>query len=263
MSRPWPYRLDVLCTFPNGHQPLTEELRNRIEQLDTSKLPASLSSIPTHFSLSDRLSPCEEQGERGTCAAFAATAAMELFHQRDLSEQHFYHLAIQRQKADGYTFEGLATPYVDLVMRTDGVVDGPIWKYDPVYDKTNITHAPPPKAVNSSPKFRSSGLRSIDTKKGSASAILCKVLHQNQVPIYASTPTQPQAGWKFGPRISNDNNPPKEAANHAVLLCGYSTSGQVILFMNSWGYRWGFGGFGFATFDYVDRHFDEAYLLLP
>ncbi len=44
---------------------------------------------------------------------------------------------------------------------------------------------------------------------------------------------------------------------HAVALVGYTPGGFIV--RNSWGVNWGDGGFGYATNDYAQNAFDEAY----
>lgn len=44
---------------------------------------------------------------------------------------------------------------------------------------------------------------------------------------------------------------------HAVSLVGYTTDGFIV--RNSWGTDWGDGGFGYATEDYAEAAFTEAY----
>lgn len=40
---------------------------------------------------------------------------------------------------------------------------------------------------------------------------------------------------------------------HAVLIVGYDDEQKVFMFKNSWGPQWGEQGYGFVTFDHVDR----------
>uniref|UniRef100_UPI004048F192 C1 family peptidase n=1 Tax=Cephaloticoccus sp. TaxID=1985742 RepID=UPI004048F192 len=54
--------------------------------------------------------------------------------------------------------------------------------------------------------------------------------------------------------------------SHAVTLVGYTCStGQlkdvIFIFKNSWGAQWGAGGYGYATFSYLEQHLNSAILL--
>lgn len=59
---------------------------------------------------------------------------------------------------------------------------------------------------------------------------------------------------------------PRDGYAHAVTLVGYeSNNGQPdglrFIFKNSWGIRWGTGGYGFAEIGYLDRYMLEAAVL--
>ncbi len=59
---------------------------------------------------------------------------------------------------------------------------------------------------------------------------------------------------------------PMEGYSHAVTLVGYySKTGQAadvhFIFKNSWGVRWGMGGYGFAEIGYLRRHLFNAVVI--
>jgi hypothetical protein len=59
---------------------------------------------------------------------------------------------------------------------------------------------------------------------------------------------------------------PREGRSHAVTLVGYysengGTSGLRFIFRNSWGIRWGTGGYGFAEIGYLQRNLLDAVVI--
>lgn len=59
---------------------------------------------------------------------------------------------------------------------------------------------------------------------------------------------------------------PREGRSHAVTIVGYHSengdaSGLRFIFKNSWGVRWGIGGYGFAEYGYLQRNLLEAVVL--
>jgi C1A family cysteine protease len=53
---------------------------------------------------------------------------------------------------------------------------------------------------------------------------------------------------------------------HAVTVVGYENktgaiADTVFVFKNSWGIRWGSGGYGYATYAYVLKNLTDAVLL--
>lgn len=61
-------------------------------------------------------------------------------------------------------------------------------------------------------------------------------------------------------------NQQKTHGNHAVLVVGYKAPNKnkketVFIFKNSWGPKWGLGGYGFISYDYMHRNLLEAYFI--
>lgn len=61
---------------------------------------------------------------------------------------------------------------------------------------------------------------------------------------------------------------PNPDGGHAVTLVGYQCKtgrleDTVFIFRNSWGRRWGSGGYGFVTYAYLQRHLGSAVALEP
>ncbi len=59
---------------------------------------------------------------------------------------------------------------------------------------------------------------------------------------------------------------PREGYLHAVTIVGYASEngqpdGLRFIFKNSWGYRWGAGGYGFAEIEYLRRNLLDAVVL--
>ncbi|WP_413560922.1 C1 family peptidase [Bdellovibrio sp. HCB209] len=44
---------------------------------------------------------------------------------------------------------------------------------------------------------------------------------------------------------------------HAILLVGYDDERRIFMFKNSWGPEWGNAGYGYVTFDHVDKYSDQ------
>lgn len=58
--------------------------------------------------------------------------------------------------------------------------------------------------------------------------------------------------------------PPREGRAHAVTLVGYASEGggpPRFIFKNSWGIRWGAGGYGYAEYEYLQRNLLDAVVL--
>ena len=64
--------------------------------------------------------------------------------------------------------------------------------------------------------------------------------------------------------LPSDHDSP--GSGHAVTIVGYENKtgaikDTVFIFKNSWGVKWGAGGYGFASYDYLERNLAETALL--
>jgi hypothetical protein len=75
--------------------------------------------------------------------------------------------------------------------------------------------------------------------------------------------------WPPASTIRNaflDRQKPQEAGGHAVTIVGYENKtgaigDTVFYFKNSWGPKWGTGGYGRVTYHYLDNNLEDTALL--
>jgi C1A family cysteine protease len=51
--------------------------------------------------------------------------------------------------------------------------------------------------------------------------------------------------------------------NHAVLAVGYDDKTELLKFQNSWGERWGQGGYGYLPYRYFETRLLDAWFEQP
>lgn len=241
---------------------------------DNDLSPPSLapSNLPSSVNLADRLGPARDQGERGTCVAFALVALREIIagNTSDLSEQFLYWACKQNDGAPQTRGTWLQVG-VD-VLQDYGVCPQEIWPYSPEQRTGNEAHDPLPSGADQQ-------------------ALSWRIVEQNQLSGRLVQPLksalaggQPVATavtvfsfWKKRPvtRTGKIRLPlPDELSeeSHAICLLGYNNDDDVpgggyFIARNSWGTNWAVNspvqrGCALLPYAYLMHHGVVAYTAL-
>jgi C1A family cysteine protease len=200
------------------------------------------------------LPPVLDQGQRGTCVAFAVTAAHEIARaagtavSEDLSEEALYWGC---KVIDGNWRTGTSFDSAAAAISTTGQPLEAVWPYEP-RRRAGVRYDPPSKPTAD---WHTSGLDK---------AIL----------DLASVRTELDAGRPvvlgltlfdtlFRPSPDGRINAPAVGSStrgkHAVLAVGHDTG--ALLIRNSWGTTWALGGYGWLSNDYAEQHLLEVWVI--
>jgi hypothetical protein len=224
--------------------------------------------------LTDGFPAVRDQGQRGTCVAFASVAFLE-FHlaggspkTKRRSEQFLYWAC---KEIDGLpTQEGTTLAAARKAMKTRGICLNATWKYEPLPIGPTEGQGPPPdKAVAEAKKTKRSDAAE-QSPAGDVDAIR-RHLDEGQ-PVVVGVLTF--SNWDF-PSVADTGEislplPLSQPdGGHAVCLVGYEPrpnvpGGGVFVFRNSWNKSWATGsqyrpGYGTLFFEYVRQYALEAY----
>jgi C1A family cysteine protease len=191
------------------------------------------------------LLPVRDQGRRGTCLAFAATAAHEHSRLRrrgtltpELSVELLFWHCKQLDGVPGQDGTRFTTARDALV--DPGQCRESLWPYNDARSQSN--QYTPPAAAISPQALRRATMSAIDPSAGSVSG----VLHGGGLVL---------AGielWNafYECRVAQLRSPAgdKDGARHAVCLVGVDECENTIKLRNSWGTNWGDRGYA-----WVDR----------
>jgi C1A family cysteine protease len=181
------------------------------------------------------LGPVRDQGPRGTCLAFAVTAAHEWSRQcrravsADLSEEYLHWAT---KGVDGNRSSGTSCRSMATALLATGQCDAKSWPYRGDRDETSSTYEPPADAGVSLwraglSRRTSSALDDIraDLDRGLVSVLIIDIWKQFYKPVNGVL-TAPAPADLLG-------------THHAVLAVGYSASDSQLLIRNSWSDTWG------------------------
>jgi C1A family cysteine protease len=202
------------------------------------------------------LPPVRDQGQRGTCVAFAVTAAHEVARaagvavSEDLSEEALYWGC---KLIDGNWRTGTRFTSAAAALAATGQPLEAAWPYDP-RRAAGIAYGPP---TAPSPDWHLSRMdpASLDLPAVRAELDVGRPVVVGLVVF--DTLFLPSAAGRV------DAPPPGSRARgrHAVLAVGHDAG--ALLIRNSWGTTWALGGYGWLSDDYAERHVHEAWVIEP
>ncbi|MFH1037781.1 MAG: C1 family peptidase [PVC group bacterium] len=210
-------------------------------------------TAPAMVDYTRRMSPVRNQGDEGTCVAFAAVVGMKEYQEQEecrrlieLSPRYLYRLCKQM---DGIPDEEGTFPRVAMkALAQRGVCREECWPYRPYQ-----TDSPCPEADEQALPFR------IKTY-----ARLAEIEEMEQSlfingPFLAGVDVFRNWFEDHGGEIQLPANGETSLGGHAVCVMGYSREGTYFKFKNSWSDDWGDGGYGYLPYEYMDRYCLDAW----
>jgi hypothetical protein len=239
--------------------------------------------------------PIRNQGQRGTCVAFAATACVEYLQgaaraPSDRSEQFLY-WAIKTATNDLWpNLDGSSLVFADEALRGSGICGSPLWPYNPVPGGTvhqGDVGNPSQQARGDAASNRySSTVQPQNAPSGAAALLHSRLLQGRPVaitlPVFrdllitdGTTNWTDGSSWTYG-RVLNPvpTSVCIEEGGHAVCVVGFQPDanepcGGYFIFRNSWDTAWGAlspspgntnapePGYGEVSATYIDKYLWE------
>ena len=239
-----------------------------IQQVQAVAAPAEIDLIP-------QMTMIKNQGNRGTCVAFASVAVREFLagSKPDLSEQYLYwwcdgHDPVPEEPGTTVEmgFTGLAQ---------DGVCLESTWRYNSNPIEGNEGQGPPPaKAVEEASEYKLGSL--IDLDENSIQELKTCLEGSEDFPgrpIAFSVPVYNSWLRSMAVQLSGQITMPlpgeASVGGHAMVIVGYQDDASVpgggfFIIRNSWGKAWGqnsdYGsGYGTIPFKYISQYCWEAF----
>ncbi|MFM2004622.1 MAG: hypothetical protein RLZZ09_277 [Pseudomonadota bacterium] len=140
-------------------------------------------------------------------------------------------------------------------MRNQGAASWPDFSYDPA----DCTHQPDAAVAARAARFRIDDYERVDAND--LGRLKEQIADGN--PVIFGMDVSPDL-YRLKRGVYNDLSPSGIGRNgHAMVLVGYSDPNQAFKVINSWGPRWGEDGFGWISYDALEKRIDQAWVIKP
>lgn len=219
------------------------------EDIRDFRMVCAARDLPRKVDLRHLCSPVEHQDQLNSCTANAAVGAMEMLErkqgieQRDLSRLFVYW---NTRVLDGSTDKDIGS-YISSSMRAikaQGACLESVWPYD----TSTVFTKPSDDAYRDGMERQAIEYARVEQGPGILQALSREFPVCFGMMLYASF--DPVAGRTGVAPVPQPGE--YRVGGHAMLIVGYDLDEQMYLVRNSWGSRWGDGGYCKIPFEMVD-----------
>jgi len=245
------------------HHRFTLKFNNKSRKLGANAVTRA--ELPTSVDMRDKCAPIYDQGQIGSCTAFAWGKGMAEFLARQkgdktpLSALFFY---VEELKLEGHLGQDAGAES----METGGKI---LTQFGDCPD-SELPYLSPMDQMNSSKVKKA--LSTLPTDKMVKDAIPYKAAKMTAVPDLAAAKTELAAGHPVAMGIMVYESFESQAASstgmipvpdtdkeqllggHAVLAVGYDDAKKVLIMRNSWSTKWGDKGWFYLPYGYVKEN---------
>ncbi len=208
--------------------------------------------LPIKVDHTAKMTPVRDQGDEGTCVGFSSVAGMKEYQEKidykkyvELSPRYLY---AECKKIDRSAGEGTTIRTAMKVLKHLGVCREKFWPYKP-HQKDRAKAG----AVSDAKKNRVLTYARIvdlyELKAGLAQKGPCVIgvdVFRGMMETRTGVIPLPKRGEKV-------------LGGHAICPVGYDDNKGLIKFKNSWSERWGEKGYGYLSYDYIDKYMMDAW----
>ncbi len=209
--------------------------------------------LPKKVDYTQKMSPIRDQGEEGTCVGFAVASGMkeyqELLDYQKLVELSPRFIYSEAKKIDGMPqAEGTTIRASMQALKKTGICQEKFWPYSP-----HQKDKPKTGAKTNAQKFRIityGRILNLDELRLSLASKGPCILGINVFEGMLKTKTG------IVPLPDKDE---ESLGGHAICAAGYDDGKKLIKFKNSWSIKWGNKGFGYLSYEYIQRYMMDAW----
>lgn len=212
--------------------------------------------IPKMVDYVTKMSPVRNQGDEGTCVAFASVVGVKEYQDKkeyrrpvQLSPRYLYYLC---KKVDGQPYlEGTYPRIAMKILAKYGVAEESCWPYKP-FQKDH----PCASADKEAKRYRIKAYARLHTLMEMKRSLVINGPFLAGVKVFK--------GW-FSKRVIESGLIPLPGKNeqtvggHAVCIAGFDDVKQTFKFKNSWGRSWADKGYGYLSYAYIQKYCVDAW----
>jgi C1A family cysteine protease len=229
------------------------------DPIDSRDIPMNLVlpviPVPVSFDFTKLMSPVRDQGNEGTCVAFASVTGVKEFQDKKeyhklikLSPRFLYNLC---KKFDGLPQEGTYPRIAMKVLLNYGVCHESFWPY-----LANQKSLPLKGADKDARKFKIKAYARLKSQLEMKRSLLINGPFLAGVKVFKSWFSKKVERSGFIPMPKRSD---KLMGGHAICIMGYDDKLNIFKFKNSWGIEWADQGYGYLPYKYIGKYCSDAW----
>ncbi|MFH1824177.1 MAG: C1 family peptidase [Candidatus Firestonebacteria bacterium] len=230
------------------------------DKVDHRDLPMAIVlppiKLPDFIDYTNKMSPVGNQGDEGTCVAFASVDGVKEYQEKkernkyiDLSVRYVYWCC---KRIDGMPNEEGTHPRVAMkVLQKYGVPPEKYWPYKP-----HQTDKPKKNIDKIAKPFKILAYARLNSVLEMKRSLVINGPFLVGVVVFDNWMTEKVANTGF---ISFPRKKNKQIGGHAICIVGYNENKSLFKFKNSWSEEWGDKGYGYLSYKYIEKFCMDAW----
>lgn len=215
-------------------------------------------TLPRAIDLSGNFPTPGNQGQQGSCVAWATAYALKSYQEKieeqwDFSESTTFSPAWVYNQINGGQDGGSMISDAMQLLVTKGAAS---WQSMPYNDQDYLTQ-PSAAAISEAAAYKAVEFRAISSVQQMKAALA------NRNPVVSGIEIFPSFETLQGPDSVYNSTAGGQLGGHAITLVGYDDDryGGAFKIINSWGVNWGDNGFFWLPYDMIPQVMSQAFVL--